>query len=144
MSWLLHGNHWLRPAVRLHKLPEKYAFSFQLLLITFMNPATSSAFGRHRTYFLLPFVLLLLLHLFLLYIILFSLHSCRHGNGVPDNLRVQQQNPRRAWILLLRIKAPTKSVLSGIGVAGFELATSASLRRRSNQAEPHPVTQVVL
>ena len=25
-----------------------------------------------------------------------------------------------------------------IGVAGFELATSASLRRRSNQAEPHP------
>ena len=29
-----------------------------------------------------------------------------------------------------------------IGVAGFELATSASLRRRSNQAEPHPETQV--
>lgn len=27
---------------------------------------------------------------------------------------------------------------SQIGVAGFELATSASLRRRSNQAEPHP------
>ena len=28
-----------------------------------------------------------------------------------------------------------------VGVAGFELATSASLRRRSNQAEPHPVFQ---
>ncbi len=31
-----------------------------------------------------------------------------------------------------------------IGVTRFELATSASLRRRSNQTEPHPVTQVEL
>ena len=31
-----------------------------------------------------------------------------------------------------------------VGVAGFELATSASLRRRSNQAEPHPVTRDLL
>ena len=31
-----------------------------------------------------------------------------------------------------------------VGVAGFELATSASLRRRSNQAEPHPVTRNLL
>ena len=31
-----------------------------------------------------------------------------------------------------------------IGVAGFELATSASLRRRSNQAEPHPGTKIII
>ena len=31
-----------------------------------------------------------------------------------------------------------------IGVTRFELAASASLRRRSNQTEPHPVTRMLL
>ena len=31
-----------------------------------------------------------------------------------------------------------------IGVTRFELAASASLRRRSNQTEPHPVDTIVI
>ena len=41
----------------------------------------------------------------------------------------------------LRVTSPSCTGSNFIGVAGFELATSASLRRRSNQAEPHPVFQ---
>ena len=41
----------------------------------------------------------------------------------------------------LGVTSPSCTGSNFIGVAGFELATSASLRRRSNQAEPHPVFQ---
>lgn len=51
-------------------------------------------------------------------------------------------HPQDISFLFLRMKKRAcYETDSSIGVAGFELATSASLRRRSNQTEPHPVTQ---
>ena len=47
-------------------------------------------------------------------------------------------------IIFYREKKPKPfriSVFLIVGVAGFELATSTSLRWRSNQAEPHPVNK---
>ena len=68
------------------------------------------------------------------------------GTPCPDPRPhpIKQQKTHKEEIQKKHRCKPTSVLPFHVGVAGFELATSASLRRRSNQAEPHPETHLAL
>ena len=64
-------------------------------------------------------------------------------NAIFNN-NIKQKRTRKAIKKQKDDKKRPANLLVSIGVTRFELATSASLRRRSNQTEPHPVTRILL